>query len=169
MKDAESRQTAVCFTGHRRIKSEDVEDLISKLDVVIDRCVSKGLVRFMSGGALGFDTLAAKRVLLAKEKHPQISLSLILPCRDQTKKWTSLVDINEYRTLKDCADEIIYIQDFYDADCMMKRNKYMIDNSSLCIAYHSGRTGGTANTVRYAAEQKIKVINLYTKTRALPT
>ena len=155
-------ENTVCFTGHRSIRSEDAADIASKLDVVIERCVSKGYRRFLSGGAIGFDTLAAKRVLEAKKKDESVVLSLILPCRDQTKLWTKLPNINEYRDLKDAADEIVYIQDFYDASCMMKRNIYMVDHSSLCIAYFGGRAGGTANTVNYANKKGVAVVNLFT-------
>ena len=158
-------ENTVCFTGHRSIKSEYVSDLTLKLDVVIERCISKGFRRFLSGGALGFDTLAAKRVLEAKKKYESVVLSMILPCRDQTKLWTKLPDINEYRDLKDAADDIVYIRDFYDPECMIKRNKYMVDNSSLCVAYFGGRAGGTANTVKYAKEKGVAVVNLFTEQR----
>ncbi len=159
------KEKTVCFTGHRSIGKDRTDDVASRLDVIIERCLSKGYVRFLSGGALGFDTLAARRVLEAKKKYPSVTLSLILPCRDQTKMWTKLVDLNEYRNLKDAADEIVYIQDFYDASCMMKRNIYMVDNSSLCIAYFSGRAGGTLNTVNYANKKGVAVVNLFTGQR----
>ena len=162
---AASKDISVCFTGHRKINGEDPADVSAKLDVVIERCISKGYRRFIAGGAIGFDCLAAKRVIEAKKKYPAVKLWLILPCRDQTKLWTKLVDINEYRTLKESADEIVYIQNFYDDECMMKRNAYMIDNSSLCVAYFSGRRGGTANTVRYAEKKGVAVVNLFTKQR----
>ena len=152
----------VCFTGHRTIKTDGISDVIEKLDIVIERCISKGYKCFLSGGALGFDTLAAHCVIKAREKHPDVKLLLILPCRDQTKLWKSLPDINEYRYLKESADDIIYIQDFYDAKCMMKRNIYMVENSSLCISYFDGRAGGTSNTINYAKENGVAVINLFT-------
>ena len=160
-----SKDMTVCFTGHRSINKEALEELTSRLDVVIERCASKGLVRFLSGAALGFDTLAAKRVIEAKKKDPSITLTLVIPCRDQTKLWTDLADLNEYRALKEYADEIIYIQVFYDNKCMMKRNKYMIDSSSLCIAYYGGRAGGTQNTVNYANKKGVAVVNLFTGQR----
>ena len=161
------KDISVCFTGHRRIKDEDVAGIIAKLDVVIERCLSKGYCRFITGGALGFDTLAAKRVIEAKRCDPSVTLSLILPCRDQTKLWTNLVDINEYRNLKDAADEVIYIQNFYDSGCMMKRNRYMVDHSSVCIAYFNGKAGGTVNTVNYANKKGVAVVNLFTEQRPL--
>ena len=36
----------------------------------------------------------------------------------------------------------------------------MIDNSSLCIAYMTKHTGGTAYTVEYAQENNKKIFNI---------
>ena len=163
MADTVPKSETVCFTGHRSINKDAATAVSGKLDVVIERCVGKGYRRFLAGGALGFDTLAARRVAEAKKKYPSVTLSLILPCRDQTRLWTKLDDLNEYRELKELADEIVYIQDFYDKSCMMKRNIYMVDHSSLCVAYFGGRAGGTLNTVRYAEEKGVAVINLFTE------
>ena len=157
----QSKEKSVCFTGHRNIKKEDLAALTERLDVLIDRCAAKGYTNFIAGGAVGFDTLAAKRVLEAKRRNPDITLELILPCRDQTSRWKSLDDINTYRDLKGEADRVEYLQIFYDADCMMNRNMKMVDSSSVCIAYFNGKSGGTANTVEYAKRQGLKVINLY--------
>jgi len=152
----------VCFTGHRTIKKNDLSDVTDKLDVVISRCINKGYRRFLSGGAIGFDNLAAHRVVKARDSHPEIELILVLPCRDQTKPWNSLSDINDYRYLKDVANSIIFTQDFYDPGCMMKRNAYMVDHSELCIAYFNGKRGGTMNTIKYAQKNGVAVINLFT-------
>lgn len=40
---------------------------------------------------------------------------------------------------------------------MMKRNKYMVDNSDYVIAVWSGKPGGTGNTVRYAIKSRKEV------------
>ena len=157
-----NRDFTACFTGHRKMTQEVSAKVASKLDVMIDRLASKGITNFLSGGALGFDTLAAERVIEAKSRDPRIKLTLVLPCRDQTKMWTRLVDINKYRFLKDLADGVVYVQDFYDAECMMKRNACMVDSSSVVIAYFGGRSGGTLNTVNYAKRRGVTVINLFT-------
>lgn len=155
------KETSVCFTGHRNIKKEDLPALIERLDVLIERCAQRGFTNFIAGGAVGFDTLAAKRVIEARSRRPEITLELILPCRDQTSRWKDLRDINTYRDLKGEADRVEYLQIFYDAECMMKRNRKMVDSSSVCIAYFNGKSGGTANTLEYAARQGLKVINLF--------
>lgn len=155
------RSRSVCFTGHRTISESELARVIPTLDSVISELISDGHRIFYAGGALGFDTVAAFRVLAAREKDPSVKLILALPCRDQTKNWTNLRSINEYRILKDNADSVIYIKDFYDRSCMMERNIYMVDHSAVCVAYFSGKSGGTANTVRYAEKSGIPVINLF--------
>ncbi len=44
---------------------------------------------------------------------------------------------------------------------MDKRNKFMVNNSSMVIACYKGCPGGTHNTLKYAKENncKIKIIN----------
>ena len=51
---------------------------------------------------------------------------------------------------------MIYISKEKKKGCMHARNRYMIDNSSLCIAYMTRQSGGTAYTVKYAQENNKK-------------
>ena len=41
---------------------------------------------------------------------------------------------------------------------MMRRNRYMVDRSSLLLACFDGQTGGTMNTILYAQRSGLKVI-----------
>lgn len=118
-----------------------------------------GYVFFGTGGALGFDTLAAQTVLELKNKYAHIRLILVLPCLTQTKNWRE-PDIVEYERIKKKADKVVYISQDYTQDCMYRRNRHLIDNSSLCICYLKRQTGGTAYTVRYGKEQGLKIYNL---------
>lgn len=43
---------------------------------------------------------------------------------------------------------------------MFKRNRHLVDNSSICIAYLTEETGGTAYTVKYANQKGVRVINI---------
>ena len=155
------RGVTVCFTGHRFVNKEEAARLTARLDNVIDRCVARGKTNFICGGALGFDTLAARRVIAAKERHSSVTLTLVLPCRDQTSRWKNLEDINTYRDIKGAADEIEYIGIFYSPSCMMERNRRMVDLSSGCIAYYNGKPGGAASTISYANTVGVPVVNLF--------
>ena len=41
-----------------------------------------------------------------------------------------------------------------------KRNRHLVDGSSVCIAYLTQEKGGTAYTVNYAKQKEVQVINL---------
>lgn len=58
------------------------------------------------------------------------------------------------------ADEKIILNEGYKKGCYYQRDRYLVDNSSLCISYQTRKNGGTAYTVDYANKQGIKVINL---------
>ncbi len=159
----ETNKSATCFfTGHRTIAKVGVDRLTCELDRAIDDLIARGYDSFVCGGAVGFDTVAACRVAVAKKRHPHIRLVLVLPCRDQTMKWRSTYDISLYQRLKGLADQIIYSAESYTAGCMHLRNRTMADMSSACVAYYNNSgVGGTAYTVKYATEAGVDVINLY--------
>ena len=64
-----------CFTGHRDIAPYTPDTVFEQTKVVITLLVTKGFKYFGTGGALGFDTIAAQAVL--SEQEP-------LPCRLST-------------------------------------------------------------------------------------
>lgn len=114
---------------------------------------------FGAGGALGFDTIAAQAVLDVKRDHPQVRLILVLPCLSQADRWSDN-DKAVYEEIKDKADKVVYTSQEYTKDCMFKRNRHLVDGSSVCICYLTEQTGGTAYTVKYAKKNNLRVINL---------
>ena len=96
-----------CFSGHRILPEESVEAIRKELGVVIDEYIKKGYNQFISGGALGFDLLAAKLVTEKRKSDSEIRLVMVLPCRDQHIKW-SRRDKMEYEEILDLADEVKY-------------------------------------------------------------
>jgi uncharacterized phage-like protein YoqJ len=150
------------FTGHRVIESEKASALEKLIDRAVEYAYGKGCRKFLCGGALGFDTMAALKVLELKARYPQIKLHLYLPCRDQDKFWNA--DEKElYRVILQHADDVLYTTEHYTDGCMLKRNREMIDGCGICIAYyqHQG-AGGTGYSYRYALRTGVTVINLAT-------
>lgn len=149
-----------CFTGHRIIANNEIPEIYNLLLDEIELLISNKYTRFFAGGALGFDTLAEQAVLQKRIEHPNISLNLILPCKNQSSRW------NEYQQevyfhLLSKADSITYSSDEYSAQAMRIRNEMLVQNSDLCICYLKNTKGGTAYTVRYAKKQGIPVKNLF--------
>ena len=145
-----------CFTGHRIIPLFERATLSKLLEKAVIESIEKGYRYFGAGGALGFDTMAALTVLRLRNKYPQIKLILVLPCENQTRNWKE-ADIEKYEHIKSQADKVVYVSKEYTRDCMHKRNRHLVDNSSLCICYLTKPSGGTAYTVNYAKDNGLKV------------
>ncbi len=53
-------QETCCFTGHRYIPSHDIYKITNLTEGYIRNLINMGIKYFGVGGALGYDTLAAK-------------------------------------------------------------------------------------------------------------
>ena len=121
-----------------------------------------GITEFISGMALGADMDFAATVIGLREwKYPNIKLECALPCRNQTLKWEER-DKKKYDKILSKADEVTLVSEEYSRECMMKRNKYMVDKSDLVLAIYNGKErGGTCNTMKYAEKKGVKTEWLY--------
>ena len=151
-----------CFTGHRRLSSEEIRviqyEILSAVEPLVDENRD---CQFLIGGALGFDTIAAETVLFFRDVYPQVRLTLVLPCHNQTKGWLPK-DIFRYNDILKRADEVIYTSKEYYKGCMLRRDRYLVEHSDICIAFlrQNAQTGGTGYTVNYCLEKGIPVINI---------
>lgn len=153
-----NRVHTACFTGHRGIGQPDA-DALAHLDHLLAILYARGFRDFLCGGALGFDLYAAERVLEFRRVHADVRLIFCIPCEEQSAKW-HMRDRLRYNRLLYLADEIRILSRFYFDGCMQVRNRYMVDRSSICIAYMKRLRGGTCSTVRYAVSQDLIVLNL---------
>lgn len=149
---------ACMFTGHRRISPRDVVQLPEWLDTQIEILIEQGYTDFCAGGAIGFDTLAALKVIEKKKKYGFIRLHLYLPCHNQEKAWNDSLKHAYYYVMNN-ADSIRYASEEYTKWCMQKRNRDMVDVAEVCLAYCNSTSGGTRYTVSYCEKKGIKVIN----------
>ena len=143
------KEKICCFTGHRKIKKNEFDLVQSKLKENIVQLIESNVTIFICGGALGFDTLAALEVLEQKKSNKNIQLVMALPCKEQCKNWKEKDKII-YKNIMQKADKITYVSEEYSNGCMLKRNRYMIDNSNYCICYLRYTKSGIAYTVNYA-------------------
>ena len=155
-----AQKRTVCFTGHRHIDTADRQELCTLLEREIQRQVGNGAEIFRTGGALGFDTLAALAVLKLKRTHPQIRLELILPCPTQTQNW-ALQDVTLYDQIRRKADSFRYLSNTYFNGLLQLRNHQLVEGADVCIAYlKSSHGGGTAYTSALAIRSGLEYINL---------
>lgn len=161
----DERDITCCFTGHRPgrlpwgARETDVRCLALKAELAqrLEGIYEAGYRRFFCGMALGCDTYFAQAVLTLKEERPGVILEAAVPCASQADKWTRAQQLRYSALLNDC-DKVHILQQNYTADCMFRRNRYMVDRSSLLLAVFDGRPSGTMNTLVYAQRQGIKSI-----------
>ena len=157
--------SGVCFTGHRSIK-EPLSNLYRRLDRAIEKAISENNASdFYAGGAVGFDMIAAMRVLRLKKKYRSVRLHLVLPCPipEMVTKWSDRDKIT-FDDILNRADSITVISDRYYDGCMRERNQRLVDLADcLCICYwnKNDNRSGTGQTVRMAEKKGLNINNLY--------
>ena len=160
--DDSVRRHHCCLTGHRQLPNSEKEreKLKNNLRKAIAYLVKREVTIFYTGGAQGFDTLAAMTVLEMKALFPEIRLHLVLPCPNQTQEWKP-EEIALYEQIREHADEVSIISPDYTDDCMKKRNYYMVDHSCACVYYLTKTVrSGTMQTVNYARKKGCRMIDL---------
>ena len=156
----EGNENACCFTGHRIVPAERTEELRQRLRAgILYLYDNMGITTFYTGGALGFDSLAAEVVIAQREELKGVRLVVVIPCRDQAARWNAEQRVR-YEQINRAADEVVCLAERYYQGCMHDRNRYMVDHSRACICYLTERAGGTAYTVEYARSRGLKVFNL---------
>ena len=161
------RESACCFTGHRKIPPALEAALRKNLTLAIGSLYERGIRRFYTGGAKGFDTLAAEAVLSYRESRRDVSLCVVIPHKRQASGWDR-ADIERYERINHAADEVICLAERYYQGCMQNRNRYMADKSSVCVCFLTESAGGTAFTVQYARKQGLEIWNLAERMEIAP-
>ena len=147
------------FTGHRIISPQEKNNIERALRMEILNAVNNGIDVFISGGAIGFDTMAAEQVIVMRQDY-DITLKLYLPCKDHFLNWGE-GDRLKFHRISAAADSIFYVSGQpYREGCMKKRNKAMTEASDMCIAYMKNPRSGTAQTVKMAINKGIEVVNI---------
>lgn len=137
------REKCCCFTGHRRIPEQEMLWVRRRLREEILDLAQKGVDTFLTGGALGFDTLAAQEVLRMRAMGlPSLKLVLALPYMNQEAQWSQR-DAAVYRTLLRQADNVVYTSQEYHRGCLFQRNRYLVDHSAYCVCYLLQERTGT--------------------------
>lgn len=149
------------FTGHRIIGGNISAYVKNRIEYEAQTLINdKGVTDFITGGALGFDTIAAQTIIRLKEKYDYIKLHLYLPCYNQMQNWK---ESDQYtgRIIMSYADSKIYTtQTNYFNGCMQIRNRKMANDSTYCIAYMKNSRSGTSYTISYAKSIGCKIINI---------
>lgn len=160
-----ARESTCCFTGHRPDKlpwgldenSAECRKLRIQIAIQLEALHSAGIAHFISGMALGCDLLFAEAVLAMREEYDDVTLEAAIPCDSQANSWPE-EQKELYNAILSSCDTVTFVQHQYTPGCMLRRNRYMVDNSSVLLACFNGSSGGTMNTLLYARRRGVKTI-----------
>ena len=158
------RETTCAFTGHRPEKlpwREDERDprcldLKDRLAAAVEGAYGKGMRHFLCGMARGADFYFCEAVLDLRERYPDVTIEAVLPCETQAARWTER-DRDRYFALVAACDLETMVQRKYDRNCMLRRDRYLVDHASHLIAVYDGLLGGTMYTISYAMKQGLSL------------
>lgn len=139
----------VTFCGHKQVENED--QVRQWLENAVDGLIQEGADVFYLGGYGGFDRMALSAVNKTKEAHPSVRAILVLPYLDRS------MDLDAY-------DGSIYppLEKVPRRYAISRRNRWMVDQADVVVAYVIHEWGGAATTLRYA-EAKKKTIMRFPK------
>ncbi len=148
-----------CFTGHREIPEHEYKTVYERTREEILNLINKDVERFIVGGALGFDTLAATLLFEIRQNFPHIKIIVAVPYKAQAKGFSES-DLAVYNEMLSIADETVVLSENYYRGCLHNRNRYMVDESGYIISYLRKTSGGSAYTTDYARKKGIEVIKI---------
>lgn len=128
------------FIGHRETSSEILAAL---MEAVEKHIVEYGVIEFIVGYYGGFDHMAAKAVIAAKERHPEIILSMLIPYHPAERPME----------LPKGFDNTFYPPGMEKVPrklAIVRANRYMVDHVDYLIAYAWHPASNARQLVEYA-------------------
>ena len=162
-----NRETTCSFTGHRPEKLPwrgDESDprclaLKERLAAAVEDAYDKGMRHFLCGMARGADFYFCDAVLELRERRSGVTLEAVIPCEEQAARWSERERERWFSLVERCDGETM-LQHHYDKSCMLRRNRYLVDHSSMLIAVYDGMLGGTMYTLSYAMKRGLETVIL---------
>lgn len=138
---------SICFfIGHR----DTPLSILPKLRETVERhIIEYGVEEFVVGKYGSFDRLAAQAVREAKQRHPEIRLTLLLPYYDPIKQTEQPGGF----------DGSLYpggLENVPRRAAIVRANQYMVCHSDYLIAYDAGRIGNTRKLLEYVRHREVK-------------
>ena len=163
-----AKQESCCFTGHRPDKlpwGRDESDprcleLKRRMTAAVREAWEAGYRHFLCGMARGCDLYFGEIVAALREELDGVTLEAAIPCPEQADRWSPGTR-ERYAALLEQCDTQTVLSPHYTPDCMQRRNRYMVDHSSLLIAAYDGTSGGTRYTLEYALRRGLQISNLH--------
>ena len=132
------------FIGHREAGEEVLPALIEAVERHI---VQYGVTEFTVGHYGGFDRMAAQAVMRGKEKHPEVTLALLLPYHPFERPVPR----------PEGFDSTFYPPDMEGVPrrlAILRANRYMVDHSDCLIAYVWHPASSARELLEYALRRE---------------
>jgi uncharacterized phage-like protein YoqJ len=160
--DTMTKAITCCFTGYRANRlpygTDETHSLCEELKCVfsdeIDRVFYMGYTHFITGLSWGTETWFAEVVLFMKRIHPSLTIECTLSDAERCVRLNHDGNKRYQEILRRC-DRITVLENIGNA---YKRNRYLVDRSSLLIGAYNGLPGINRYMVEYARMQRIEVI-----------
>ena len=134
------------FIGHR----EADERLLPRLNETVERLITEeGITYFYVGSYGGFDRLAAHCVITAKQRHPAITLMLVLPYHPAERPLEA----------PDGFDGTYYPEGLETVPkryAIVRANKIMVDTSDWLVCYIRHGVSNSRWLLEYAERRQEK-------------
>lgn len=138
------------FIGHREAGPE----ILPALEDAIEKHISEyGVTEFIAGHYGGFDRLAARALVSAKKRHPDVKLLMLIPYHpaEHPVETPPGFDGTFYPPGMESAPRRFAI---------VRANRYMIDRSDYLISYVWHPASNARNLLDYARKKAICITNL---------
>ncbi len=152
-----SNKNYTCAVSGNRVVQKDLDK--NRLKEIFIKLITNAKINtFLVGMALGFDTICFNVLETLKSEY-DIKIVACIPCRTQDYNFNKKQK-EEYDRMLSVADEKIYVSNEYNNTCMFKRNRFLVDNSSIIVVYSRKKTGGTIYTKNYALKNGVPIIEI---------
>lgn len=132
------------FIGHRETSSEILPALTEAIEKHI---VEYGVTEFIVGNYGGFDRMAVKTVIAAKKRHPEITLSMLIPYHPAERPIEPPPGF----------DNTFYplgMEKVPRKLAIIRANRYMVDHVDYLIAYAWHPASNARDLVEYAGKRE---------------
>ena len=139
-----------CFLGHK----DTPPSICGKLEEVIEKLITEnGVDSFLMGNQGNFDSMALSILRSMKAQYPYISYNVVLAYMPTEREvW------NPYKYGETLLPE--GIEDVHPKFAISWRNKWMVNESDIVIAYVSHSWGGAAKYVEMANKKRKRIVNI---------
>ena len=142
----------VSMIGHRIVEDFDIEEKL--YDLFCDMLRTKEYVEFYLGRNGDFDIMAASVIkrLQKNFRDDNSVMILVLP-----------YPVKDYEDYEKYYDEIVIPKELYGVHpkaAITERNRWMVTNADVLVAYIRNESGGTAACVRMAEQLGREIIKI---------